>query len=57
MQDYAKLFQSRILVKQQNRQLARIRKLILSGIRPEIIVVLIAVLLFPKSAALLLFKK
>ena len=57
MQDYAKLFQSRILVKRERSAVQQIRGLLLSGLRPEIIVLLIAAVVFPKSIALLLFKR
>lgn len=57
MQDYSKLFQSRILVKRESRAVRQIRRLLLSGLRPEIVVLLIAAVVFPKSIALLLFKR
>ena len=57
MQDYSKLFQSRILVKRERSAVQQIRRLLLSGLSPEIIVLLIAAVVFPKSIALLLFKR
>ena len=57
MRDYSKLFESRILVKRESSTIRQIRRLLLSGLQPEIIVLLIAAVVFPKSIALLLFKK
>lgn len=49
MQDYTKLFRFRILVKQQNSKLKQIRKLLLSSLPAEILVLLIVALVLPKD--------
>lgn len=54
MQDYSKLFRSRILVKQQNSKLRQIRKLLLSGLPTEILLLLIVAIILPKDILFML---
>jgi hypothetical protein len=49
MQDYSKLYQSRILGRKKCSKLKQIERLLLSGLRPELVVFLIAAVIFPNE--------
>ncbi len=54
MQDYAKLYPSRFRCAARNNKIDQIRKLLISGLPPEIMLLMIAALVLPAdiSAAL-----
>ena len=57
MQDYSKLFESKIRLKRNNNKLYQIRRLLLTGLAPEVIVLLIMVILMPKQAMLTMLRR
>ncbi len=51
MQDYSKLYPSRFRTTRQTSKLKQIRKLLLSGLPPEVMLLLIAAVVLPKEIA------
>lgn len=47
MQDYAKLYPSRFRCAAKTSKLSQVKKLLISGLPPEIILLLIAVIILP----------